>query len=110
MGYEPDNIVADRDGQLRSRSEVYYTLTFTPVDGRAKGEVGRFDIELPPLPGAEGEGPVVFADVEANQLPPGDPFSRLVSGQAPAQARTEEQLAVERLEAIDRYRQAYPGG
>lgn len=110
MGCESDNIVADRDGQLRSRSAVYYTLTFTPVDGRAKGEVGHFDIELPPLPGAEDDGPVLFAGVEANQLPPGDPFSRLVSGNPPPGARTEEQLAVERLEAIDRYRQAYPDG
>lgn len=107
MGYEPDSIVADADGQPRSRSAVYHTLTFTPVEGRGDTKPVSFDIELPPLPGAEDDGLVLFTGVEANQLPPGDPFQRVVSGDPPPDARTEEQIAVERLEAIDRYRQSY---
>jgi len=110
MGYEPDSIVADADGQPRSRSAVYYTLTFTPVEGQRDEGAAAFDIELPPLPGAEDDGPVLFTGIEAKQLPPGDPFQRLVAGDPPPGARTGEQIAVDRLEAIDRYRQTYTDG
>jgi len=113
MGVEPDGTLRghlrrDEQGALCGISDVYWTLGFTPVEPLGRQErPTRLTLELPPLPGETG--PAAFEDVTAQELPPGDPFERVLQG-APLPGRPEEEEARDRLEAVERYRQQYGSG
>jgi hypothetical protein len=116
-GAPPWGRLTDDQGQRYAEMPVFgvdngfWTLTFTPVDRRTNLHPTSITVELNPYPpGSDGPGHsrpdpgvLVFDDLPATYLPPGDPFSQGEAVDDDDVARTE----AERQAAISAYHRRY---